>query len=474
MDATISQLQAAMESGKVTSKDLVEMYLQRIDAYDRQGPQLRAMLAMNPFALEQACELDQERKQRGARGLLHGIPIVLKDNYNTKDMPTTGGAMALASFIPSDDAIAVKKLKAAGAVILGKTNLHELALYGLTRSSLGGQTVNPYDLTRTPGGSSGGTGAAVSANFAVAGTGTDTVNSIRSPASANNLVGIRPTKGLVNIDGIMPVSFTQDNAGPIARTVEDAAIMLEAVVESDERYSKSLDKRGLEGAKIGVLLNLFGTDQVHEEVNHATEIAMKEMKLLGAQVVEVTIPGLDTDKLIRDLDVQRYEMKPEINRYFSDWETPVATLEEFVAKRQHDASIETMLNMLQSMESPMEQPDYKVRLERIAELKKQILEVMDGQFLDVLLYPHQKRLVVKVGEETQADRNGILASLIGFPAITFQGGFSTPTETAPIGVPIGLELLGRPYTEAVLIRLAYAYEQRTGHRRMPLSTPDLH
>jgi Asp-tRNA(Asn)/Glu-tRNA(Gln) amidotransferase A subunit family amidase len=167
-------------------------------------------------------------------------------------------------------------------------------------------------------------------------------------------------------------------------------------------------------------------------------------------------------------------MKPEINRYFSDWEAPVATLGEFVAKRQHDASIETMLNMLQSMESPMEQPDYKVRLERIAELKKQILEVMDGQFLDVLLYPHQKRLVVKVGEETQADRNGILASLIGFPAITFQGGFSTPTETAPIGVPIGLELLGRPYTEAVLIRLAYAYEQRTGHRRMPLSTPDLH
>jgi amidase len=473
MDATITQLQAAMETGKVTSKDLVEMYLRRIDAYDRQGPQLRAMLAINPFALEHACELDQERKQRGARGLLHGIPIVLKDNFNTTDMPTTGGAMALAGFIPTDDALTVKKLKSAGAVILGKTNLHELALFGLTRSSMGGQTVNPYDLTRTPGGSSGGSGAAVSANFAVAGTGTDTVNSIRSPASANNLVGIRPTKGLVNIDGILPVSFTQDNAGPIARTVEDAAIMLEAMAESDECYSKSLDKRGLEGAKIGVLMNLFGSDQVHEEVNRATEIAMREMELLGARVVEVTFPGLDTDNLIRDLDVQRFEMKPEINRYFSDWDAPVATMEEFVAKRQHDPSIETMLSMVQSMESPLEQPDYKARLERIGELKKQILEIMDGQELDALLYPHQKRLVVKVGEETQADRNGILAALIGFPAITFQGGFSTPTETAPIGVPIGLELLGRPYTEAALIRMAYAYEQKTGHRCMPPSTPAL-
>jgi amidase len=284
------------------------------------------MLAINPFALEQASELDLERKLRGARGPLHGIPIVLKDNYNTKDMPTTGGAMALASFIPADDAFAVKKLKDAGAVILGKTNMHEMALFGLTRSSLGGQTVNPYDLTRTPGGSSGGSGAAVSANFAVAGTGTDTVNSIRSPASANNLVGIRPTKGLVNIDGIIPVSFTQDNAGQIARTVGDAAIMLEAMADSDERYSKSLDKRGLEGVKIGVLLNLFGTDQVHEEVNRSTEIAIKEMELLGAQVVEITIPGLGADKLLRDLDVQRYEMKPEINRYFSNREAPAATL----------------------------------------------------------------------------------------------------------------------------------------------------
>jgi amidase len=233
IDATFAELQQAMETGLLTSRKLVETYFNRIEANDLN---VHAMLALNPFALEQADELDEERKRQGPRGPLHGLPIVVKDNYNTKDMPTTGGTQVLAGFVPSTDCRIVQNLRYAGAIILGKTNLHELALIGLTNSTLGGQTKNPYDVTKTPGGSSGGTGVAVTASFAAAGTGTDTVNSNRSPASANNVVGIRPTKGLINLEGILPVSFTQDNAGPIARTVEDSAILLEAMVDHDLGY----------------------------------------------------------------------------------------------------------------------------------------------------------------------------------------------------------------------------------------------
>lgn len=486
LDATIPELHAAMEAGKITSQGLVQQYLDRIEAYDDQGPKLNSILTINPNALQEASSLDKERKQHGARGPLHGIPIILKDNYNTKDMPTTGSSAALDGFIPQEDAFVVEKLRAAGAIIIAKANMHEMAMSGTTVSSLGGQTLNPYDLTRTPGGSSGGTGASVTANFAAAGTGSDTVNSVRSPSSANNLVGIRPTKGLVSLNGILPVSFTQDAAGPITRTVEDAAILLDAMAGFDEKdpatlagkehipatYTDFLDEEGLKGARIGVLQNFFGTEPVHEEVNRVTDEAMVEMQNLGATLVPITIPGMDTNKLISDMDVQKYEIKEELNRYFSAYNTPVTSLEELISKGLFDKTIQSSLESAQAIDTPLEQPDYLERLKKIEDLQQQILKIMTDHDLDVLLYPHQKRLVVPIGE-SQADRNGILGALTGFPAITFQGGFSAPTETAPIGVPVGIEFLGKPFSETTLIKLAYAFEKGTDHRQAPASTPEL-
>src|SRR6202050_2767824 len=226
-ETTISDVQAAYQSHALTATQLVQAYLKRIEAYDQAGPKLNVVIFLNPKALEEAVALDEHLRKTGKFvGSLHGIPVLLKDNVNTKDMPTTGGSLSLAGYTPATDAAIAQKLHNAGAIILAKVNLHEFAIWGETVSSIRGQTLNPYDLTRTPGGSSGGTGAGVAANFAIAGIGTDTVNSIRSPASANGIVGIRPTLGLVSRAGIIPYSFTQDAAGPLARTVPDAAQML--------------------------------------------------------------------------------------------------------------------------------------------------------------------------------------------------------------------------------------------------------
>src|SRR5215210_956419 len=225
-EATIADVHAAMNQGKLTARRLAEMYLARIEAYDKKGPALNAVILVSPKALQIADELDAKFKASGPVGPLHGIPVLLKDNVNTADMPTTGGSLSLQGYMPPDDATVVTKLKEAGAVILAKTNLHEFAVWGETISSLGGQTRNPYDLTRTPGGSSRGTGAGLAANFGLIGIGTDTINSIRSPASGNSLVGIRPTVGLVSRTGIIPYSFVQDAAGPLALTMTDAVKLL--------------------------------------------------------------------------------------------------------------------------------------------------------------------------------------------------------------------------------------------------------
>src|SRR5271167_3238665 len=233
-EATISDVHAAYKSGALTSVQLVQAYLDRIRAYDQAGPKLNVVIFLNPRALEEAAALDDEFRKTGKFvGPLHGIPVLLKDNINTKDMPTTGGSLSLAGYTPATDAAVTQKLRSAGAIILAKVNLHEFAIWGETISSIQGQTLNPYDLTRTPGGSSGGTGAGLAATFAIAGIGTDTVNSIRSPASANSIVGIRPTLGLVSRAGVIPYSFTQDAAGPLARTVTDAAKMLNVLVGYD-------------------------------------------------------------------------------------------------------------------------------------------------------------------------------------------------------------------------------------------------
>lgn len=323
-EATVDSIHAGYRDGSLTATELVKRYLARIEAYDKQGPALRAMITINPDALATAAALDAEYKaKQGKVGPLHGIPMLLKDNFNTKDMPTSGGNVAMKNSRPASDAFTVERMRRAGAIILGKTNLQELARGGVSISSLGGQVLNPYDLTRTPGGSSGGKCAGLAANYAVRGTGSDTGQSIRSPVSANSLVGVRPTRGLVSRSGVIPNSFTQDEIGPIARTVRDAALLLDVMVGYDPQDpitalgvgkppvsdAASLNPTALKGARIGVMANLQGQEARHAEVNGVMPVGAEllgldysEARLLSyafafEQAAKVRKPPLNTPPL---------------------------------------------------------------------------------------------------------------------------------------------------------------------------------
>jgi Asp-tRNA(Asn)/Glu-tRNA(Gln) amidotransferase A subunit family amidase len=483
-DATVASIHAAIKSGQLTCVQLTRAYLDRIDAYDRKGPALTSIITTNPRALDTAAAMD--RLDAAARRPLHCIPVILKDNYDTADMPTTGGSLTLAKSIPARDGFVVRKLREAGALVLAKANLMELAWSGTTASSLGGQTRNPYDLTRTPGGSSGGTGAAIAAGFGVIGTGSDTGQSIRSPASANSLVGVRPTRGLVSRAGIIPLSTTQDAAGPITRTVEDAALMLDAVGGFDPddpitafsagkippAYTAGLRADGLKGARLGLLTDFLGREQVHEPVNAVVDAAVAKMAAMGAIVERVSIPGLDA--LTRDLSLINFEFKPAFNEYLAALgaRAPVKTLDEFVARAEFHPALRNGLLAAQKIADPLNAAEYKQILLRRNDLRQAVMSLIAGRNLDAVLYPHQRRLVVPIGEE-QVDRNGVLSNGTGFPAVTFPGGFSAPTPSAPIGVPVGLEILGPDWSEATLLKLAYAYQEGAHARRAPLSTPPL-
>jgi amidase len=485
-EATIPALEQAFRDHRLTCHALVSTYLDRITAYDKAGPKLDAILTLNGQALAQADALDAAYAKHGAVGPLHCVPVVLKDNYNTADLPTTGGSASLAGMQPAKDAFVVARLRAAGAIVLAKGNMQEFALGGTTISSLGGQTLNPYDLTRTPGGSSGGPGAAVAANFAMAATGSDTVNSIRSPASANDLVGIRPTKGLVSLNGIMPVSSTQDAIGPIARHVIDAAIMLQVMAAADPadpltkahehpNYLAGLKAGALKGRRIGVLRVMFGTKPEDQDVNAAMESALAAMRQQGAILVELNEPALDADKLNADNDVQKYEFKSVMDAYLGNIpNAPKKTVADIVASGQFNhPALETFLNSALSYQNGTAEPDYKLRLERNVQTRALVTKIMNDNRLDAIVYPLQKRLVVPVSEINQADRNGILASVTGDPAITVPAGFSKPSADAPIGVPVGMDILGRPFSEAKLLSIAYGFEQATHVRHPPESTPPL-
>src|SRR5277367_6294753 len=434
-EATISDVHAAYKSGALTSVKLVQLYLERIQACDQAGPKLNIVIFLNPRALDEAAALDEQFRKTGKFvGPLHGIPVLLKDNINTNDMPTTGGSLSLAGYIPSTDAAVAQKLRAAGAIILAKVNLHEFAIWGETISSIQGQTLNPYDLTRTPGGSSGGTGAGVAANFAIAGIGTDTVNSIRSPASANCIVGIRPTLGLVSRAGIIPYSFTQDAAGPLARSVTDAAKMLSALVGYDPDdpatawsvgnfeadYTTFLKADGLQGKRIGVLRSFFGTAPINDEVNRIANQAIADLKKSGATIVELNTPDLDSGKVSSDISVHLYEFKPAINAYLVSGSAPVRSLEEIIASGKFHPNIGDNIKKAQSLEMD---DGYRLRLQKRSELQQRVMQIMADNRLDAMVFPHQKRLVVPIGE-TQVERNGALGSVTGFPCMFVPGGFS--------------------------------------------------
>jgi amidase len=483
-EATISDVHAAYRSGALTAAQLVQAYLERIQAYDRAGPTLNVVIFLDPKALEEAAALDEHLRKTGKFvGPLHGIPVLLKDNVNTKDLPTTGGSLSLAGYVPAADASITQKLRSAGAIILAKVNLHEFAIWGETASSIRGQTINPYDLTRTPGGSSGGTGAGLAANFAIAGIGTDTVNSIRSPASANSIVGIRPTLGLVSRAGIIPYSFTQDAAGPLARTVADATRMLNVLVgydphdpatawsvgNTEKDYTKFLKIDGVKDKRIGVLRSFFGNAPINDEVSAIANQAVEDLRSLGATMVELNTPDLDSNKISSDVSVHLYEFKPAINAYLVSGNAPVTSLEEIISSGKFHSNIGDNIKKAQGLDLD---DGYRLRLQKRFELQQRVMKIMADDRLDAIVFPHQKRLVVPIGE-IQVERNGALGSVTGFPSIVVPGGFSSSTPTATLGVPVGIEFLGRPWSEGVLIEIVYGYEKATKHRRPPPTTPPL-
>jgi amidase len=489
MESSVADIHAAMQAGTLTCHSLVQQYLNRIEAYDKRGPAVNAMLYINPRALEQADAMDQEFKRTHKLKPLGCIPIVLKDNFETGDLPTTAGSVLLKGLQPSKDGFAVAKLRENGALILGKANLQEFASGGISVSSLGGQTRNPYDLTRTPGGSSGGTGAAVAANFATAGTGSDTGGSIRSPSSANNLVGIRPTTGLISRDGIIPVSVTQDTIGPMCRNVADCASMLDAMVGYDPNdpltslsvghiptsYTAFL-QNGLRGARLGVFKNLFGQGPENEEVNKVMAGAIEVLKQQGAVIVPVEDTGIDPDYLNANVRLNEFEFQTDINRYLEAQgpHVPVHSLAEIIESGNFDKP--TLTNFFANVRShPLgfDDPAYKDRRIKIDAIKIELANLMAQNNLDALVFPHQKCLVVPIGETNQPGINGVVAALAGFPSIVVPAGFSTPTTSALIGVPVGMEIVGHPFAEPELLKLAFGFEQATQARKPPQSTPAL-
>jgi len=493
-EATIADLQQRMQTGQETSRSLVEKYLARIEAIDRGGPLLRSVLETNPDALTIADARDAERKARGPRGPLHGIPILLKDNIATADkMMTTAGSLALAGVKPPKDAFIVGRLREAGAVVLGKTNLSEWANFRSTHSSSGwsgrgGQTKNPYALDRNPSGSSSGSGVAVAANLAAAAIGTETDGSIVSPSNNNSLVGIKPTLGLLSRSGIVPIAHSQDTAGPMTRTVADAAALLAAMAGVDAEdpatragrggrtpqtdYASALDPNGLRGARIGIVRNkLFGYSPPADAL---ADSAIAVMKRQGATIVDpVRIPTLGTfgDS---EFEVLLFEFKADLNKYLA-WlgpASPVHSLKDVIAfndahKGQEMPYFGQEILAMAEKKGPLTDPKYKAAL--AANHRKArtlgIDAVMTQHKLDALFaptggVPWLTDLVNGDSSAATAEAPSTITSVAGYPHITVPAGYVR-------GLPAGVSFFGRAWSEPMLIKLAYAFEQATRHRRPP-------
>lgn len=491
-EATIASTHHSLYTGLTTCREVVSSFLSRIESLNNHT---NAIISLNPHALSLADQYDARLKaNNGSFGPLFCIPTLLKDNYDTVDLPTTGGNLDLADSRPGVDAPATAALKKAGAIILGKANLHELALEGISVSSLGGQTINPYDYTRTPGGSSGGTGAAVAASFAVWGTGTDTVNSLRSPASANSLFSCRPTRGLITRTGIIPISYTQDTIGPIARCAEDVATALTvmssigfdaadnatALVPAGVRgtdYTASLTQGSLKGLRLSLIEGFFNRTASSETtpVNDAMANLTAKLRGAGATIVPIT-DSLYNTTTIATLDTQRFEYRESMDAYLqrpslhgqhSSTLNGLYASKEFLVLPSQYEYVTTSLVSSTSNQTWESKPSYDTVQYGIRNLTVALADTFASQNLDALIYPEQQNLVVKIGSPSQSGRNGILAALTGSPVVTVPAGFSPATATAPEGVPIGMEVLGRPWTEEKLLQIAYGVQSLGRVRKTP-------
>jgi amidase len=523
VEATVADVHAAFAAGELSCVDLVQAHLERIAAYDDAGPQLQAVLSLAPDVLGTAADLDARYAAEGPTGPLHCIPVLVKDNVDTADLPTTAGSRALETARPPDDARIAAGLREAGAIVLGKANLDEFAFGFAGSSSLGGQVRNPYDPSRGPGGSSSGTGAAVAASLAVAGVGTDTGGSIRVPSSVQGLVGIRPSMRLVSQDGIVPLAHFQDTAGPMCRTVQDCALVLDAMVgfddsvwtsgqhtepmsrdddatpmlsaehyaavtgvDADHTYTDALDAAALDGARIGVVRGLFGSDP---DVVAALESAITAMQAAGATVEDATIP--DLSQVTGYSSVSAYEFRDHLTEYLMSWPSVPGDLhkrsfEEVAASLQYETGRAPTFALYGVQgHTRYQTAAYDDNTHgRTAFVRPRVRAALDNTTLageplgapfDALLYPSVQSPPA-VGGPPATGSNNRLSPFTGFPALSMPAGF-TPATPDRVALPIGMELLGREFDEATLIGLAYAYQQAVAGtslaRQAPTFTPEL-
>ena len=492
-ELSISDLQAAMRSGEETSRSIAEAYIDRIQTIDKTGPSLNSVIEINPDALELADALDKERETSGTRGPLHGVPILIKDNIDTADkMMTTAGSIALLGSKPKQDAFIVQKLRAAGAIILGKTNLSEWANFRASFSSSGwssrgGQTKNPYVLDRNPCGSSSGSGVAVAANLCAAAIGTETDGSITCPSSANGIVGLKPTVGLVSRSGIIPISSSQDTAGPMTRTVKDAAILLAALTGVDARdaatrssegkvqdYASGLRVDGLKGARIGVVRNFFG---FHQSVDALTEEALETLREQGADLVEDA--NITTKDQFREseYEVMLYEYKHGLNAYFESLgaDAPIKSVEDLIAfNLEHKAEVMPHFDQ-KHLERAQEKGSLtdKAYLQALRDCRRLTRDegidaVLKEHHLDALIAPSNGPAWTTdpINGDRYLGSSSSPAAVAGYPNITVPAGYIG-------GLPVGISFFSTAYQEATLLKFAYAFEQATQVRQAPKFLPSL-
>lgn len=495
--ASIADINKAFDAGTLDSETLVQLSLARIEAYDNDGPAINAIMLVNPNAVGRARELDAERRNKGARSLLHGIPVVLKDNIDTADMPTTAGSFMLKGSMPPDDAFIAKQLRDAGAIILAKLNMSEFAS-GDAMNSLDGPTFNPHDTRRTPSGSSGGTGASIAAAYAMVGLGTDTGGSVRGPSTANGVVGLKPTHGLLSRDGIVPLALSFDTAGPIARHVYDVAAALGVMTGVDDSdpatakskgqfhrdYTQFLDADALNGARIGIARDFMESD---EEVDWIIEASLQAMRDAGAEIVDVELPEWLLESRGKFYRAIRYrEFRAQIATYLATTgaEYP-KTLEELIRKSmtltaaRDDGAIPNpgRWQLMLDEDESGELTDYDyiaVRDHAMPLLRGVIGGLMEAEGLDAIAYPTSPVRPERVDPDPDpqgAPGGGgsavILANLTGFPDLILPAGFTGR------GLPVGISFMGPEFSEPRLLALGYSFEQKTKARRLPDKTPPL-